>query len=278
MAAVGLHGEAHGRHALLGDADEAAGALETGEHVLHYGAALVEHELGLDALLGEPINDVHRAGAADLLAAREREIDVVLGHEALRDEGVRAEEHAVEGDLGVERTAPPEHAVDDLGREGVVVPELLVHGHHVVVRHEHGGLAGLAAGPLEEQRAVIHARERAGLEHMRVELGQQPHELLELGVVLERMVVVRDGLAADEGLQRRDRGIAIELDRLRAARLLRGWRELRRADSKGRGSACAERSQRSGYGMLDELVHARAPPSWQRDRPPLPRCGSSRPR
>ena len=65
-------------HALLRDAHKAAGLLDTGEHVLHHGAALVQHQLRHDPLGRKSLHDAHGPHAVDLLLTGEGEEVAVL--------------------------------------------------------------------------------------------------------------------------------------------------------------------------------------------------------
>ena len=149
----------------------------------------------------------------------------MLRLKTLRDERVGRKEDSVERGLGVETAAPPEDAVDDLTAERVVIPLGLVYRNHVVVGHQHGGLALCTTWPLIEQSTTVEARERAGLVHMGVQLGKHADELVELCLVLEGMVVVRDRLAANEAREGVHESIHVDCHRFGVARLLLGWNE-----------------------------------------------------
>ena len=135
------------QHPLFRNANQAAGLLHTGEHILHNGAAFVHHNGGVDAMLGKIRHNVGRALTVDLLAAGESEIDVLFRPEALADEGIGGGKNAVEGDLCVQGAASPEDAVLNDSGKGGLVPLFLVDRHHVVVRHHNGGVAFLLARP-----------------------------------------------------------------------------------------------------------------------------------
>ena len=135
------------QHPLFRNANQAAGLLHAGEHILHNGAALVHHNGGVDALLCKVRNNVGRALTVDLLAAGEGKIDVLFRPEALADEGIGGGKNAVEGDLRVQGAASPENAVRNDSGKGGLVPLFLIDGHHVVVRHHNGGVAHLLARP-----------------------------------------------------------------------------------------------------------------------------------
>ena len=120
---------------LFRDAHHGAGTDDTRENVFHHGAALVHHHGRRDAMFRKIIHNVLRAGAEDLLAAGESEINVVDWPEAPGDQIFRRGKDAVEGHLGVQGAAAPHDAVLDDGVKGWLVPMILFHGDDVIVRH-----------------------------------------------------------------------------------------------------------------------------------------------
>ena len=202
MTATRLDGIFDVHHAFLGNADHAAGDLDTGEYVLDHGAALVQHECGLDLVLLKVIDNMHSTLAIDLLAARECEIYVAFGSEALRDQGVCRKQNAVKGHLGVKRTASPHASVLQECLECGHVPCILVDGNDVVVRHQHCGIAVGLAFPMKEQTAIGHALHGAGGKNTRVQRGKGVDQLFKFRVVLKRGIAVRDCLAAYQRAKR----------------------------------------------------------------------------
>ena len=186
------------QHTFFRNANQAAGLLHAGEHVLHNGAALVHHNGGVDAMLGKIRHNVGRTLTVDLLTAGEGKVNVLFRLEALTDEVIGGGKNAVEGDLGVQRAAAPENAVLDDPGEGRLVPLFLVDRHHVIVRHHNGRVAFLLARPPQQQRPVGKLLEGAGAEHVGVKCRQQRDQLLKFPLVLQRMVVVGHGLAANQ--------------------------------------------------------------------------------
>ena len=168
MTAAGFDRVLNIHHALFGNADQAAGLLDAGEHILHNGAALVHDQRGGDAVGLKPVHDMHRAQTVDLLAAAERKINVLFGLVALRQQVVGRCQHTVKGDFGIQRTASPDHAVLQNCLKGRLAPTGLVHGHHIVVRHQHARLGVLFALPGKQQPAVGQTLELAGLKDVRV--------------------------------------------------------------------------------------------------------------
>ena len=210
MAAAGFDRVLDIHHALFGNTDQAAGLLDAGEHILHHGAALVHDQRGGDAVGFKPVHDMHRTKAIDLLAAAERKIDILFGLVALRQQMVGCRQHTVKGDFGIQRTASPDHAVLQNCLKGGLAPTGLVHGHHIVVRHQHARLAVLFAGPGKQQSAVGQTLELAGFKDVRVQLRQLVDELLELRVIFQLRVGVGHRLEADEGAQVFHRLIAVK--------------------------------------------------------------------
>ena len=149
-------------------------------------------------MLGKIRHNVGRALTVDLLAAGEGKVNVLLRLEALTDEVIGGGENAVEGDLGVQGAAAPEDAVLNDSGEGGLVPLFLVDRHHIIVRHHNGGIARLLSRPPQQQRPVVKLPEGAGGEHVGVQGRQQGDQLLKFPLVLQRMVVVGHGLAANQ--------------------------------------------------------------------------------
>ena len=196
------------QHTFFRNADETAGLLHAGEHILHHGAALVHHNGGVDAVLGEIRHDVGRTLTVDLITAGEGKVNVLFRLEALTDEVIGGGKNAVEGDLGVQRAAAPENAVLDDPGEGRLVPLFLVDRHHVIVRHHNGRVAFLLARPPQQQRPVGKLLEGAGAEHVGVKCRQQRDQLLKFPLVLQRMVVVGHGLARESTAASRSKAIS----------------------------------------------------------------------
>ncbi len=116
-------------------------------------------------------HDGLRALADGFLVVPEAQVDVVLRQVTGTHECVDGLEDRHERTFVVERSPAPEHLIvviaDQVGAERGMVPPLLGRGDDVVVRHEHGGGAGLTSGPAVEHR--VSCDERA-LE-CRVEVG-----------------------------------------------------------------------------------------------------------
>ena len=66
------------------------------------------------------------------------------------------------------------------------------------MRHHNGRVAFLLARPPQQQRPVGKLLEGAGAKHVGVKCRQKRDQLLELPLVLQRMVVVGHGLAANQ--------------------------------------------------------------------------------
>ena len=202
------------QHPLFGNADEGAGLADAGEHILHHGAALIHHQLDIDMMLPEPVNNVDSAPPVDLLLPGKGKVDILRRGKAGGNQVVGGTKHAVEGDLGIQRAAPPQHPVLQNARKGRFFPVFLLDGHHIVVRHHDGGfLVGLAR-PVKQQGAVRQTGEGAELKHMGVELRQQPDELFKFRRVLLCGVGIADGAAAHQLLQTTDGGFPVKFHRL----------------------------------------------------------------
>ena len=148
-------------HALFGNTDERAGLLDAGENILDHRAALIHDQLDIDIVLLEPVDDIDGAGAVDLLLTGEGKVNVLLRLEAFGNEMIGGGQHAVKGDLGVKGAASPQHAVLNDALEGRLFPVLLLHRHHIKVRHHDRSLIVGLARPVEQQAAVRQAGEGA---------------------------------------------------------------------------------------------------------------------
>ena len=227
------------QHPLFRDADQPAGLLHAGEHIFHHGAALVQHQSRLDALLRKPVDDVDGPLAVDLLAAGEGEIDVVFRGKALPDQVLRRGQDAVEGHFRIQRAPAPHGPVPDDGGKGRHVPVFLLHRHHIVVSHQHGRLPIALALPGEEQGPVLKAQHGAGFCHVGVELRHQGDQLFKLPVVLQTFVRVGDGAALYQLGQGLHRGVLVKIHLRKGCALLHFGLE-------GQGAQQNHRQQQSG--------------------------------
>ena len=122
------------------DTDQGAGLLDAGEDSLDNRAAFVQHQRGHDAARAHGLDDDGLGFARNFLISSEGEIHVVFRHEPALEQVLRGFHHAQQGTLCVQRTATPEDAVLNQSVERGLCPEFLVDRHHVIMRHEHGGI------------------------------------------------------------------------------------------------------------------------------------------
>ncbi len=213
VAAARYRAVFHVHHALFGDANEAAGLLHAGEHIFHHGAAFVHHHGGGDVMVFKILHDVFGAVAVDFLAAGEGEVDVKFRLEALADQVIGSGQNAVDGDLGIQGAPAPEHTVFQNGGEGGLQPQVFVHGNHIVVGHQYGGVALLFAVPAQQQAPVRQLVKGTDIEYPGIQAGQQGDQLLEFCIVLQRVVVIGYGLAAHQLGKGLYRGVLVEFHR-----------------------------------------------------------------
>ena len=157
---------------LLGNADQRTLARHAGEHVFHDRAALVHHDGGTNALPFEPVHDGRTARPVDFFLPGEREIHVLLRHEALANQLFRRLHDAAERPLRIQCSAPPEHAVLHNPLESRLFPLRFLHRYHVIVGHQDGRRVAFLSLPVVEH--AVHAVERplARLVHLRVKARQ----------------------------------------------------------------------------------------------------------
>ena len=201
VAAAGLDLVLHVQHTFFRNADQSAGLLDAGEHILDDRAALIHNQRRGNVVGFKPIYNVYRAQAVDFLAAAECKVDILRGGVALANQFVSSGQHAVKSNFRVQRTAAPEHAIFQHALKRRLLPACLVNVDDVIVSHQYGRLGVLLAGPGEQQATVLKALKLAGLENVGVECRQGIDELFKLGIVFQRVVRVGDGTAADEGAQ-----------------------------------------------------------------------------
>ena len=151
------------------------------------------------------------AHAVDLLSAREGEVDVAIGGEALGDQGIGGEENTVDGALGVQRPAPPETTVLNDAVKGGLIPAALVHGHYVVVGHHDGGRALGLSLPTEQETAVGETGELADLKNVGVQGRELGNELFKLGIILQGGIHVGHGLADHQLAEGVHGGVLVEV-------------------------------------------------------------------
>ena len=181
---VALLGHAHHGHG-LGDAQGRVGC---------HGAALIEHQVGVDVVLAQPLDGVGGRGRGDLLAVAREVPDVTRGHVALAHEVLGRLEEGRDDVLGVERAAGPDLAVRDVGSERVVLPVLALDGDDVLVSHHDDGVeTRVRARPAQQDAEVIDARELGHGKEARVEAPKCGDPLGKDGVISLRDVLARDG-------------------------------------------------------------------------------------
>ena len=202
----------HIHHALFRDANEGAGRFHTGEHILHHGAAFVYHQRRLNAMLGKEIDDVHRTLAVDLFTAGEGEENIMFGAEALGNQVIGGAENTVHGDFGIQCAATPHDTVFNDGLEGRLVPLAFVHGHHIIVGHQHGGIPVDLAGPAHQQCTIRQGLHGADIEYSGVQIVKAGNQLFEFCVVFQRRIHIGDGFTSDQRGQRLNSGILIKGD------------------------------------------------------------------
>ena len=202
VPAVVARGQLEVEDPLLRDPDDGRRGRHAGHRPLHDGAALVEHEPGPDAALGEAGDGRTGAVARGLLVVPERQVHVARRGPARSHERLDGLEGDDERSLVVERAPPPHGAVPDDARERRVAPAGRVgldvvdrdrqpgDGDDVVVGHEDERVpfALLAAGPAPPEqdapavRDVRCARDELALEdavHVRVQRLEERDELVE---------------------------------------------------------------------------------------------------
>ncbi len=144
------------------------------------GAALVEDEPRPHATSYQLVDGCLGRRAGDLLVAAEGQPEVLCRPVTGCEESFDRLTDGGDAALVVEGAAAPHGAVDDLGREGRVLPgRRLVDRYDVEVRHQHDRTVAARAGPTEEQTVAADTGELQLLVEqgeLRLELGQQPVE------------------------------------------------------------------------------------------------------
>ena len=168
VAARGARGELYVHHALFADAHHGDGLRYAGEYAVHNGAALVHHHRGPNAAFLQIRHDRGRALAGNLFVAGKGEVDIVPRHKALADQPLGRLQHAQQRDLGIQCAAAPQLALKHLAAERRMLPLFRIHGHNVVMRHQHGRLLCAFALPAVENARMPNAHGRARLVHTRV--------------------------------------------------------------------------------------------------------------
>ncbi len=253
VAAVGAGRDGEVHVALLGDADHGNRLGDAQGRIGRHGAALVQHQVGVDVVLSEPVDCVGAGERRHLLAVAGEVPDVARRDVALADEVLGRLEERADDALGVQRAAAPDLAVDDLGTKGVVLPVLALHGHHVLVSHHDDGVGrGVCARPAQQDAKVVDGGELAGLKGTRVEAAQRGHPLAEGLVVAQGGVLARDRGNADELAEALDgrvvRAVAVGVHW--GARR-RGGLQARSAGRAGGGSYAGDRDNRAQAGKND---------------------------
>lgn len=206
-------------HPLLGDADHRRGSLQSGEHALDHGPALVDHQPRAYAPRGKRVDGRLGGRAEDLLVTAEGEVDVVGRRPPLGEQRLDRLADDDHGALVVERAA----TVHDTGGpvdppfERRHLPGVRVGGHDVPVGHQHDRARGRRTAPAVQQTARAHDLALQLGVQSRIQPLEQPRQLGERLGVLLLAVRPRDGRQPDqrgEVLGRRvgPRGGAVGLD------------------------------------------------------------------
>ena len=192
--------------ALLGDPDDADRRGHAGEGVVRDRAALVDDEPGSDAALAELGDRQRRRVAEDLLVAAEGEPEVLRGGEPVVEELLDGLADRHQGPLVVERAAPPDGAVVDLGAEGRVLPGcLILDGDDVEVGHQHDRAVVARSCPAEQQAVGVDPGQLEVVVQQGVAALELVDERVERPGVDEGGVAVGDGGDPDQGPQPLDR-------------------------------------------------------------------------
>ena len=231
--------------ALLGDADHGHRLGDAKRGVRRHRTALVEDQVRVDPVAAEPVDRVRAGGRRDLLAVAREVPDVARRHVALSDEMLGRLEERADDALGVEGTAAPDLAVNDLGAKGVVLPVLALDGDDVLVGHHHDGVErGVGTRPAKKDAEVVDHRELARLERARVQAAQRGHPAAERLVVALRDVLAAHGRDADELAEALDRGVVgLVAAGVHGRAVGRGGLELRGAHGTGGGAGAHGRGR-----------------------------------
>ena len=127
------------------------GQAQAGRRVERHAARLGDHVVGADGV-GLVLHEVLGAVRAARLLVGDTGVDErALRAEAGRGQLLHGHGHRARQVEHVDRAAAPQPAVDDLARERIVLPALLVHGHHVGVAEQaqarRARIAALDAAP-----------------------------------------------------------------------------------------------------------------------------------
>ena len=110
------------------------------------------------------------------------EHEVASRLEALLREVLEGNRHRRCGVEHVDRAAPPDHAVDELAAEGIPLPSVRIHRHHVDVAHQaQTGRARVAAfDPCDQAGATGKRLEALEVEAIAFQVGREQIGVLDL--------------------------------------------------------------------------------------------------
>jgi len=258
VAAGRAHGELEAQVALLGGADQRRRRRQAGDQALADQAALVEHQLRLDAATAEEGGDGRgAAAAADLFVVAEGQEHGAARPVAARQQQLRRLERADHSHLVVEGAAAPDPAAGDAPgerRHGPAAAAGALGRHHVEVRQQQDGRQrGVGAAPGVEQAVAVHGLARQRRVDARVGLVEVAVEAGHLGRLGRQAVRPRHGAEAQGGGQPFGGGRRVDLEIGHRTR-----RDLARAQHRRAHDQDDGEEQQDGGEAGEDLLHRRA--------------------
>ena len=197
MTALSHGGEVQKSASFFRDTDQRGRLIHAGKHLFHDRAAFVQHKGRADAPAFQLLHDGGRVAAHDFLIPAKGEIYVVMGRKATCDQAFSRFHHAHQRSFGIQGATSPQLAAlhDSLKRR--LVPFGGIGGHHVVVRHEHGGPLRAVAGPFQQHAVTADFGVFACSVHMWIQRAQQRAELFKFSQIHLAFLYVAHGFETD---------------------------------------------------------------------------------